>query len=69
MEVECEKCGDTCEVEEAKPGKHFAWCDGCDDYAVTERNFDAEILADAIARAKDEHDDRMMRNNLYGDEW
>ena len=52
METECEKCGNICNVEEAKSNSYVAWCYECNDYA-TDRDFGAEILADAIDREKD----------------
>ena len=38
MEIPCEHCGQMCEVEEAKPGAWYAWCDECRDYA-SEKNY------------------------------
>lgn len=37
-EVICNRCGESCRVEEAKPGKPIAWCDTCGDYADTDRD-------------------------------
>ncbi len=54
-EIECNKCGDICEVDGDYP-KYFAWCDTCSDYAG---GFDcdeyaADVLAGAIDTAKEE---------------
>jgi len=53
MEIECEKCGNICCVEEAKPGAMYAWCDECEDYA-SERDFYGELLAAKADQLKDE---------------
>lgn len=45
MEVECERCGEMCEVEEVKGCVYMAWCLECNDYA-TEKNYFPEIQAD-----------------------
>jgi len=48
MEIECEKCGEICEVEEAKSNVHIAWCHECENYITTDRDIDAEVVADDI---------------------
>lgn len=54
MEIECEKCGEVCEVEEHERFREYvAWCDECNDYATTTRDVAAEMLADAIDQEMD----------------
>lgn len=54
-EIECNRCGNICEVDGDYP-KYFAWCDTCSDYA---EGFDgdeyaADVLAGTIDAAKEE---------------